>query len=302
MTTVPHLGTSPRRAFLFVHDPLSYEAQLRDLEVALAKALKLKIADEEKIIAVGHSYGGIYSLLLAMRSNSIAGVIGLDPTYIAKRASYEYDLRQFPFFDADLRVPIVTLRRGSGDLDRSLLDSFIRAERFEVVYPGLMHGDFATVPFLQKDLPKELQREDETKVRSPQAGAQGAAVVFHQVLTSMEQIFAGHSLDRGVFTNQSVRQSVTYTAAVSEPSQEELYWIYKSKGLQAAEDAVTASKSVKATVFDESGVITIAKELGYSNRPKGVFGYIPSGRLRVSKISDCAICRGGCAHGCGLKR
>jgi hypothetical protein len=136
-----------------------------------------------------------------------------------------------------------------------------------------MHGDFATVPFLQKDLPKELQRGDETKVRSPQAGADGAAVVFHQVLISMEQIFTGRPLDRGVFTNQSTRQSVTYTAAVSEPSQEELYWIYKSKGLQAAKDAVTAAKSVKETVFDESGSLPSRKNWAIATGQRSLWIY-----------------------------
>ena len=60
---------------------------------------------------------------------------------------------------------------------------------------------------------------------------------------------------------------MTYTAALSAPSHEEIYWIYKSKGLQGAESAVKAAeKSSNGAVFQESRIITIAKELGYSNK------------------------------------
>lgn len=266
VTTVPHLGTNSRRAGLFVHDPLSYETQLRDLELALNKALKLKIADDHKIVAVGHSYGGIYALLLAMRSDSISGVIGLDPTYISQRAGYEYDLHKFPFFHPDLSTPIVTLRRGTGNADRSLIDSFVHADRLEIIYPELLHGDFTTVAFLKRDLPSQLQMEEEIKVRSPQMAAEGATVVFNQTLISIQQILAGQKIDAGIFSTGPVKQSVSYTPAVSTPSEEELYWIYRRKGLQAAEDAVNAGRSASGPVFDESRTITIAKELSYSGK------------------------------------
>jgi tetratricopeptide (TPR) repeat protein len=105
-------------------------------------------------------------------------------------------------------------------------------------------------------------------VRSPQKAAEEATGAFQQVLTSLEGILSGKKLDTGVLTGQPIRQSVSYTAAVAAPSEEELYWIYKSNGLPAAENAVTAAKSGARNVFDESLIITIAKELGYSNKPQ----------------------------------
>jgi alpha-beta hydrolase superfamily lysophospholipase len=270
VVSVPHLGTGPRRTLLFVHDPLSYETQLRDLEVALANALELKGADEQRILAVGHSYGGIYALLLAMRGNSVHGVIGLDPTYVAQRAGYEYDLRRFPFFDPDLRIPIVTLRRGSGSVNRDLVNSLLRAERLEIVYPDLMHGDFATVPFLRRDLPVVLQLEEETRVRSPQAAAAGAAAVFRQVLAAAEAILSGRRLEGAVLQTGGVKQETAYTAASPAPTAEELYWAYRSGGLQAAEAAVTAARAEAGNqeVFSESRTLTIARELGYSGKDR----------------------------------
>jgi acetyl esterase/lipase len=267
VASVPHLGTSPRRTLLFVHDPLSYETQLRDLEVALKEALKLTTADPNRILAMGHSYGGIYALLLAMRGNSIRGVIGLDPTYVAQRASYEYDLRKFPYFDADVRVPIATLRRGSGSINRDLLNSLTHAERLEIEYPDLMHGDFTTVAYIRRDLPPALQLEEETKVRSPQVAAAGASSVFHQVEALIEAIFSGNRLEAAV-KKDGTKQVTTYTSALSTPTTEELYWIYRSKGLEGARTAIQESRAQapETMVFSEPRMLTIARELGYSGK------------------------------------
>jgi dienelactone hydrolase len=264
VASVPHLGSSPRRALLFVHDPVSYETQLRDLEVALAQALELPGADENRVLAIGHSYGGIYALLLAMRNHTIRGVVGLDPTYVAQRAGYEYDLRKFPFFDPELSVPVVTLRRGSGAIDSTLLVSLTHAEQLEVVYPQLMHGDFATVPFLRRDLPAALQRDDEVKVRSPELAAEGANAVFHQVHAAAAAILAGRRLDSAELPADAVRHEAHYRAATSAPTSETLYWIYKRRGLEEARSVVTAAGGQR--VFSEPRMLTIARELGYSGK------------------------------------
>jgi len=295
VASVPHLGTSPRRSVLFVHDPFSYETQLRDLEVALQKALELETADPRRILAMGHSYGGIYALLLAMRSNSIRGVIGLDPTYVAQRAGYEYDLRRFPYFDPELRVPIVTLRRGSGTVDRALLDSFLRSERLEIVYPDLMHGDFATVAFLRRDLPAALQFEEETWIRSPQAAAAGAAQVFRQALAAAQRVLAGAKLEDAVVAASEVKQSVTYTASNPAPTTEELYWIYRARGLPAARAAVEAARAGAhgPEVFSEARALTIARELGYANHDAESLDMF---RLTAFAFSDSASAQAAAAE------
>jgi dienelactone hydrolase len=268
VASVPHLGTSPRRTLLFVHDPLSYETQLRDLEIALGEALKLPSADRKRILAMGHSYGGIYALLLAMRTKSVRGVIGLDPTYIAQRAGYEYDLRKFPYFDPDLHVPLVTLRRGSGSVSRDLMNSLVHAERLEIEYPDLMHGDFTTVAFVRRDLPPAFQLEEEIKVRSPQVAAAGASAVFQQVRALIPAIFSGRQLDGEVLESKGVKQSVSYVPAIATPTTEELYWIYKQRGASAVRETVAASRAQApgVSVFSLPRMLTIARELGYSNK------------------------------------
>ncbi|HUM00720.1 MAG TPA: alpha/beta fold hydrolase [Thermoanaerobaculia bacterium] len=268
VVTVPHLGTGPRRALLFVHDPLSYETQLRDLEVALQTALKLPFADGARVAAVGHSYGGIYALLLAMRGPLVRGVVGLDPTYVARRAPYELDLRKLPYFDPDLRLPIVTLRRGSGDVDRTLIDGFHRSDRLEIVFPGLLHGDFTTVAFLRRDLPDALQIREELEVRSPERAAAGASSVFRQVEASLARILSDQPIEGGLAPEDATKRSVRFTAACRVPTSEELYWILVRKGLDAARATAASARSTcpGVPVFEEARCLTIARELGYAGK------------------------------------
>jgi hypothetical protein len=217
---------------------------------------------------MGHSYGGIYALLLAMRSNSIRGVIGLDPTYAAQRAGYEYDLRRFPYFDPDLRAPVVTLRRSSNSVSHDLLNSLLHSERLEIEYPGLMHGDFTTMAFVRRDLPAALQLKEETEVRSPQAAAAGAVVVFHQVLRAAEAILAGRRLEEVVLPATDTKRTFTYAPPIAAPTTEELYWIYKRKGLDGVRAAVEAARALAPPSggFSDSRMLTIARELGYGGK------------------------------------
>jgi dienelactone hydrolase len=266
VVSVPHLGTSQRRSLLFVHDPYSYETQLRDMEVALTKALKLTSADSSKLAATGHSYGGIYAMLFAMRDANVKAVVGLDPTYIAKRAPYEYDLRKFPFFDVNLRVPVVTLHREEGETDRALLDSLLRAPKLEIIYPQLMHGDFASGAFLERDLPDSMLRPDELKYRKAQVAAEGAEEVFKQVAATLKGIFSGQAVETTTVTDPRIKQKVTVSAAINAPTEEEIYWIYKKQGMNAAKKSIEEARRRSPNVLQESAFTTISKELGYSGK------------------------------------
>ena len=268
VTTVPDLGTSQVRPILFSYEPSSYEVQLRDLELALTHTLELPIADSSRIAAVGHSYGGTYALLLAMRGSMVKGIVTLDPAYIAEQLPYAYDIRKFPFFNLNVRFPIVTLRRGSMDLDRAVVDSFLRADRLEIVYPNMTHFDFTTRAFLRRDLPPALQPEDDLNVRSPGLGAQAASQVLRQVLRSLQCIFAKGDLSASVTVDDQVPQEVHYAAAIGAPTEEEIFLKYEAKGLEAAErsvqDAETRDKNL--AVFNEKAFLTIARELGYAEK------------------------------------
>src|SRR5260221_840465 len=99
--SVPQLGTSPRRSVMFIHDPPSYDGQVRDLAFALATVLHdFPTADRSRIGTVGMSMGGVYSLLLALHYNgAVQVVVGLDPSFIDQQPSYVYKYWEAPEFD-----------------------------------------------------------------------------------------------------------------------------------------------------------------------------------------------------------
>ncbi|MGH9426831.1 MAG: hypothetical protein ACRD2L_11090, partial [Terriglobia bacterium] len=63
---------------------------------------------------------------------------------------------------------------------------------------------------------------------------------------------------------------VSHWEAMDAPTEEELYWVYRTNGLEAARQAVTTSRS-KATsgsLFREDALLTISKELSYLGMDK----------------------------------
>lgn len=262
VVTVPYLGTSARRSPLLVHDPYFYEELLRDIELALTqKALKLKSADHDRIFATGHSYGGIYALLLAMRSPVIKAVVGLDPSYVAHRAPYEYDIRKFPFWDPSLKTPVITLHQQSQSIDRTLLDSLPRAEKVEISYKDVLHGDFTSVAFLRRDLPEALQRSDESSVRSPQQAARNATLVFKQVAQLLDAISAGRNTRDAVLSDSGIEQALRSNLPQQVPSSEDVYWAYRRRGMEAGKQIAS-----RLPASQEVGLVTIAEEEGYYDR------------------------------------
>src|SRR5581483_9472898 len=262
VVTIPYLGTSARRSPLLVHDASFYENLLRDAELALTqKALKLKCADESRVFATGHSYGGIYALLLAMRMDLVKAVIGLDPTYISKRAPYELDLSKTTYWDPNIAKTIITLRRESQQTDYSILNALPHALRIEIVYANVLHGDYASVPFFKKDLPTSMQLQDEIAVRSPAAATKGAAHVYKQVAEFLDVLSKGANPESGVISDPDIPQRVLTTAAAQLPTPDEVYWLYRGKGIDAAIDAAK-----RLPERDVSACVTMAKEEDYYGR------------------------------------
>ena len=262
VVTVPYLGTSARRSPLLVHDPSFYENLLRDLELALTrKALTLPSADADRVYATGHSYGGIYALLLAMRGSAVKAVIGLDPTYAAKRAPYEYDLSKFAFWNPRLATPIVTLRRQQQNYDDSVLNSLPRAERLEIVYEQILHGDYASVPFWKRDLPASMQLQEEIAVRSPREAVIGATHVFQQVAALLDALSAQRNPATALIANTAIRQTSVVTRPQESITPDDVYWVYRKRGVAEASKIAAQLPAAAEATF-----VAMAKEEAYYGR------------------------------------
>ena len=156
VASVPDLGPIPNRSMLLVDDPASYESQIRDLEFALAETSNWPSADPGRVVAIGHSMGGIYTLLLAMRDNRIGAFIGLDPSYMEPQPSFYFNYQAAWYFDASrIKVPLLSLYRTKDhpSLSTGLLDQLRYSDRYLMGIPKLIHTDFNSYPLITANAP-----------------------------------------------------------------------------------------------------------------------------------------------------
>lgn len=276
VATVPHLGTSPRRFHLWIHDPLSYEAQLRDLEFTLQTLAEYPWVDRDHVAAVGHSNGGLYALLLAMRQNDIDAVVGLDASFMTPLVSYEYDYTSAPYFNPSaLQVPILQLFRNSDALTYALIDTFTFADRYLIRYDNLTHGDFQSAPLYQQSNPTDLLPSDDLKWRSPDVAVAGFSQVAEWVLRFLDWRFGSEQagplpgfFDERVDTIDGVISKQFLHPGLNAPNAEQLVAILMDRGYDAALEELTATmeRYPGNEIFSEESIRSIANETRWSGQ------------------------------------
>lgn len=242
VATVPHLGTSPRRLHLFIDDPLSFEAQVRDLEFVISAMAKIGFVDAARTAAVGHSMGGVYALLLAMRNASVGCVVGLDGSCMSTLSPWAYRYWEAPYFDpARLKVPVLQMFKHSEDLTLRLVESLRYADRYLLKFHALTHADFTSYPLVTlesaaPDLdPYCLARRDQP------AAAAGHQLVCRYVLGFLNACLKGKTdelqmLKAPTTAEKAARQRVDYDVrpGLKAPTEEEFYAIIATRGLEGA--------------------------------------------------------------------
>lgn len=139
----PPIGADSRELGDTVDD---FEAGARDLEFLVGYALSLPQADPERMAAIGFSWGGIPSGMLALRNPRIKALVSLDGT-LRDRRSLPL-LKAIAGFDARrLRVPVLSLTPEPATRlmdDNSFFEAAAHAELTAVTFPHLEHHDFAS--------------------------------------------------------------------------------------------------------------------------------------------------------------
>jgi pimeloyl-ACP methyl ester carboxylesterase len=244
VVTVPHLGTSPRRFHLWIHEPLSFEAQLRDLEAAYSWALDLEMVDPRRLFAAGHSMGGTYALLLAMRNPRFRGVIGLDASLLAAgRAAWILDETALPYWNPDaVEVPVLELFKSRGEHSLERLESLRYADRYLVELTDFTHGDFQSAPLYRRAVGVEGDAAD-LAVRAEEVGVSG----FEEVCRMLRDFLSWAGLEPIAepwdpsLERRGLAGSVERRTPVQGPSAEELYSVLAERGAGAARAQVLRS-------------------------------------------------------------
>jgi pimeloyl-ACP methyl ester carboxylesterase len=274
--SVAQLGTSTRRDVLFVHDPPSYDAQVRDLAFALADVLRrMPSADSSRIAAIGHSMGGTYALILALRHSGIQTVVGLDPSFIAPQPSYAYKFWEAPEFDpARFKGNLLALYRAEISPRTTLIDSLWYANRLLVPVPSSIHADFNGFPvYTLRGKPAEIDSFALAR-RSQKQGARTYANVTRYVGCYLAAAFAGPSVGTAQCPLPD-GATAERLAAVSTPTEEDLYDTLRDQGLAAATRAAQriATTNGQQQVLRRSVMQRIVDELGYAGRGREAAQY-----------------------------
>jgi dienelactone hydrolase len=281
VATVPHIGTSLRRFQLLVHDPLMYEAQVRDLEFVIQQMHSTPYVNADKLALMGHSFGGIYSLLVAMRNTKVDAVVGLDPTYMSKQPSFHYKFWEAPYYDtARLKAPMLVLYKGieSENLRMDIVNDLKFSDRYLYKFPYLVHGDFNSSPMITALAPGDdyADREYALKYRPKEAGIVGHQIVCRYVLNFLNAFLKDNAQALRFINSRPVGQGAAagiverdFKVGLKAPTEEEFYTIIREQGIDSAIKLYreAQAKYPQETIIRESALRRIGNEAGYYGNP-----------------------------------
>lgn len=146
------------------------EAQARDIEFVIAKALLMSGADPDRISLMDYSFGGLATTMVALRNRNIKALVSLDG-----RSRYDYETiyasptvqgleLDIPYLHAAQKViPDKVLEEDGIDpslnTEFRLFDSLYRADAYALRFHDLSHRHFSTMGLLLKS---RDERQDNT--------------------------------------------------------------------------------------------------------------------------------------------
>ncbi len=268
VATVADLGPSSRVHQLIVDDPASYETQIRDLEFALQEALKMPSADGTRVAAVGHSMGGIYAVLLAMRNARIRAVVGLDASFMETLPAYYYKFQDAYYYDpSKFKSPMLSIFRTDQTLDLTALKKLRYSDRYLIGVPAVIHADFTSFPLITATLPTDKLNEYARSHRDQKTAVQASIFIAETVrdfLLGTFKLNAGSPNDfqARAQSTRFLNQTVSYQKmdSLAAPTEQDFYEIIVTLGVESAisiydqaEARYPAAEIVRWNVIDRIG-------------------------------------------------
>lgn len=268
VVSVAQLGTSERRDVLFIHDKPSYDAQVQDLGFALSTVLReVPSADSSRVGAIGMSMGGVYTLLLALRTPIIRMVVGLDPSYVSEMVSFAYRYWEAPEFDpAAFRGRILTIYRQDSTPRTQVVDSLYYADRTFFRLPLSVHTDFTGYPAYARHVSLAAQDSYALARRSPEQAAANYVNWVTYLACYLDRTLAGTEPGADcVPPSGAVREVLPAATGLTE---EGLYMLMHQHGLPSALSALSdRPRHPGAWYLRRATMQRIVNELGYAGRP-----------------------------------
>jgi dienelactone hydrolase len=271
-STGPDAGRMPYNAF-------GLEAQARDLEFLAGYVQTLPQADPERIGTAGFSWGGLSSVLFALRNARVKTVISLDG--VLREEQSLAVARTFPHFRPQrLRVPMLVFTAAPdpaapGSEDESFLEQARFAEITRAVVAGMVHHDFGSM----SSLLRRSSRDGKTRDWTPATAGYEAVCKLTLEFLDAHLKGTGEAEPRPDGEVATVCAISTRQAQKAPPTPEDFLEVLERDGLSAATDLVrAAAKSHPDVVPSFEGAIIQA---GYA--------FLGAGRI-ADAISVLALC------------
>jgi pimeloyl-ACP methyl ester carboxylesterase len=268
IVSVAQLGTSERRDVLFIHDKPSYDAEVQDLGFALATTLReISSADSNRVGAIGMSMGGVYSLLLALRTPIIRVVVGLDPSYVSTMASFAYRYSEAPEFDpAAFRGRVLTIYRQDSTPRTRVVDSLYYADRTFSRIPFSVHTDFTGYPAYARRVPLAAQDSFALAHRSPGKAAASYVNWVNYLACYLDRALARNASKIDCARPPGAENEIV--PALTGLTEEDLYTLMRQYGLPSALSALSdRTAHPDAWHLRRPTMRHVVNELGYAGRP-----------------------------------
>lgn len=172
---IPALGVDGKA------DSTGLETQIRYIEQAIAFGRENGFADQRSISLIGFSWGGLSSILTAMRNKNINAVVSLDGSI-----RFFYSLAEkMPGFNptAFNRPVLLFAAEGNDDVDFQFFDKLNKSPAYLVKMKAFKHPDFMAYRYL------ETPYKDEAK-----------AVAYHQMIETITKFLnaanSGHAIEK----------------------------------------------------------------------------------------------------------
>ncbi len=168
------------------NDLMGLEAKTRDHEFVMARAREFVNADSRRIAALGWCFGGLSTVVFALRNSHVDAVVSLDGSMAYDE--YEDAALASPHYHLEnLRVPFMYLAQAPVDLqDLGFFDELKYSDAYLLTFHDLTHYDFSASHILS-----EVQAFENGRGRDVRRINLGYAVVCRYVRRFLDAYLKG---------------------------------------------------------------------------------------------------------------
>ncbi len=262
VAAIPCVGKSSHAITL---DLIGVEAQVRDMEFAIAQLREFPGVNIRKIGALGFSYGGLSNVLLALRNSYVDAVVVLDGAIKTTLYNFQNEIQRLPIHSPSyLRAAFLLMSIEDANSDYWFYDGIKQADAYLLKFKGIGHQHFASY---KTDVDSKAEFADEKAKETFERQAFTFEIICRYTRHFLDaylkdnpesMAFLGNSLEENGITDYATSIESKRTKYIA-PTEEQLCAIIKNEGIAKAKRLLT--EAVKndsgANLYSETFLVSL---------------------------------------------